>query len=230
MDFLESTDIILTIIELLSIIDTRNLLRSCKKLYLLSSNKFIYLFINKKWEEKINSAFVKPESFKFILSIIERKNFTEMEKYTSEIICYGYIHLLPQRYIHENNMMFYNYGAIWLNAGFNNFLDLINFMTELVNKKCSLICFRVAEGAIMNCNLKILKLLRTKKYSLDNHNWTIAVKVQQLKILKWAKNNGYNFKPWIFDYAIDNKHLDILKFAYKNNYISENIYNAALNN
>ena len=78
MDFLESTDIILTIIEVLSIIDTRNLLRSCKKLYLLSSNKFISLRINNKsliWEEKINSAIVKLESLKFIFNRIERKKF-----------------------------------------------------------------------------------------------------------------------------------------------------------
>ena len=48
MDFslAEPIDIILTIIELLSIIDTRNFLRSCKKLNLLCSNKIISLLIN----------------------------------------------------------------------------------------------------------------------------------------------------------------------------------------
>ena len=122
MDFLESTDIILTIIELLSIIDTRNLLRSCKKLYLLSSNKFISLLIDGNsliWEEKINSAHAKQGYYYYC---IELKNLSEIEKYTSEIICYDYIHLLPcplsgrlesqlccelppQRYIHESNVM-----------------------------------------------------------------------------------------------------------------------------
>ena len=116
---------------------------------------------------------------------------------------------------------------MYLNEEYNNFMNLIKFMTNFTKPYY----YPMVYGAILNCNLKILKLFKQHKYRFSYIEWMYCVMAQQLKILKWAKNNGYTFDPDIFNYAIKNKYLHILNFAYKNNYIDVNTYKqATLNN
>ena len=231
-------DIILLIIQLLPIADIRNLLRCDKNFNLLSSNKFIAPLIDVDsfdWENTLNCELLKSY-FKhhiidhvYTFNYIGRRTLSIMEKYTFEIFCFGYIHLFPNRYIHKNNIISNQVcrGRIYFNAAYNNFMNLIKFMTDF--KK--LYYFPVTLAAILNCNLKILKLLKQHKYNFSDYGWKYSVKVQQLKVLKWAKSNGYILESYIFDYAIKNKYLDILKWACKNNYIDVNTYKqATLNN
>ena len=98
-------DIILKIIDLLPIPDTRNLLRCSKKLHLLSSNKIILLPINKNslnWQNKLIFDLSKYKSKSEMFNLfprIEEEKFSELEKYIFELICCGYMHLLPTRYL-----------------------------------------------------------------------------------------------------------------------------------
>ena len=229
-------DIILLIIQLLPIPDIRNLSRCNKKFNLLSSNKIIASYIDIDsfdWENMLNAELLKSYSKHLEIACnfsnyVEQEYLSKKEKYTFEIFCYGYVHLFPNRYVYGYNKILHSkYGRIYFNAGFNNFSNLIKFMANFSSPNYSV----VAIGSISNCNLKILKFLKERKYYLSDYNWMYSVMTQQLKILKWAKNNGYTFDSRIFNNAIMNKHLDILKFAYKNNYIDANTYKqATLNN
>ena len=218
------SDIILIIIQLLPVPDTRNLLRCDKKTNLLASNKIIASIIDinsLNWENKLNNDLVTINP-KFINygDYIWRERLSECEKYTFEIICYGYIHLLSKRYMFKYNGILCNYTKIYIHIGYNNFLDLIKFLSKNFNT-----CYYyILEGAAINGNLKIYKLVKGYGYIFSYYDWANTVKAQQLPILKWAKNNGYNISALAFDYAIQNKYLDILKWANKNNYIDANIY------
>ena len=233
MDFIVSIDIILTINEFLPIHDTRNLLRCNKRLNSLvrHSNKNILSIVDinsLNWENKLNSTLVNSIIIKSMYlnysRYIKRENLYKIEKYTFEIICYGYIHLLPNRYVFENNMMFHGYNQIDLNAGYNNFLDLIKFKSEFVVNRYTPHYFCVAIGAIMDGNLKILKLLKQRKYIFWGSDWTHAIKAQQLRVLTWSEITEYSIKTMVLNNAIANRHLNILKWACKYNYIDKNIY------
>ena len=233
MDLIESVDIILMIIVLLPILDIRNLLRCSKKLYLLRLNKNILLIIDVDsliWENKLNSELLQLKSFLIFnfsnIHDIVHDNPHPRNKYILEIFWYGYIHLLPTRYIFINDAYgYYYYYNIYINAGKNNFLDLIKFMIDYNFPLEAMIL-----GASLSGNIKILKILLSKKRHLYNLYLSDAVRMQQLQILKWAKKNGFYISIWTFQYAIENKHLEILKWAYKNNYVSKNIYKQAILN
>ena len=219
-------DIFCIIIDFLPICDTRNLLRCSKKLHLLSTNKVISSIINinsLNWENKLNSDLPKWDQKFYINNScssdvfinIKREYLSVIEKYTFENICYGYVHLIPNKYMTHNNIMGNYLEIIHINAGYSNFLDLIKF--------CNPMRFYVSVGAAMNGNLKIFKLFHTKHYghgyAFNDNFWEFVIKLRQLQILKWAKNNGYTFNTHVFKNAIENKHLNILKWAYKHNFI-----------
>ena len=133
-------DIFFIIIDFLPICDTRNLLRCCKKLHGLSSNKVISSIINissldrenklnfellLKWHPKISKISFFANHFKMHFHI-KREKLSEMKKYTFENICHGYIHLILNKYIKYIYIINDN-GLICINAGYNHFLALIKF-------------------------------------------------------------------------------------------------------
>ena len=233
MDLLYSIDIFLIIIDFLPIHDIRNFLRCNKKLNLFRFNKNILSIIDinsLNWEKKLNSKLPESNADQFIHffnihDIVHRIYPCQMKKYALEIVCYGYIHLLPKKYELINNILF-SYRFIYLNAGYNNFFDLTKFLIKFYNSKFSYTIL----GASMNGNLKMLKLIKQNNYILDMIHLRYAAKAQQLCVLKWAKINGYIFQTHVFDHAIKNKYLHILKWACKNNFIDENIYQQAILN
>ena len=155
-------DIILIIIYFLPIPDTRSLLKCDKKLNLLCLDKNILLIIYKNsiyWENKLNSELKKS----YPLHLYHRVStciFSEMEKYTFELVCYGYIHLLPNKYISIYNDVLTKYKQIYVNAIYNNFWDLNKLSMIFLNR----IHF-IELNSTINTNLKILKLFKENKFT-----------------------------------------------------------------
>ena len=127
-------DIILIIIKLLPIPDIRNLIRCDKKLNLLRFKNILSIInINSlNWKNKLNFELTNSKYYKFLapnsFKTIDLQDFSPIEKYTVEVICYGYIHLLPDKYILNNSVCLY--AQIRLIAGYNNFLDFIKFYNK----------------------------------------------------------------------------------------------------
>ena len=222
-----SFDIILIVIDFLPIHDTRNLLRCGRKLNLLRLNKNIALLIDinsLNWEKKLNYE-IKSKVDRFFnvfyfFTIHDVANLIcPMEKYTLEIICYGYDHLLLNRYILKYNRVFGQFNIMLFYVGYNNFLDLTKLLIYLgvINYYGS---NNIIYGAAINGNLKILKYLKQHNCRFDYIEWRYAIMSRQLRVLKWVKNNGYYIDNHSFNYAIENKHWDILNWAVKNNLIN----------
>ena len=174
-------DIILIIINLLSIPDIRNLIRCDRKLNLLhSKNKLLSVDINSlNWENKLNSDLSNPKIYIYVnLYDINLKDLSKKDKYIIEINYNGYCHLLLNRYIYINNYTSISYGRIQFNAEYNNFLELIKFNTKFINGYR----FTIARGATVAGNLKILKWLKQQRYQFASCEWIIAVKCQHFII------------------------------------------------
>ena len=200
MDLFELVDIISIIIDFLPTPDTRNLLRCCEKLYLLRLNKNILSIIDiysLNWLNKLIAEFVNPKCTKFPkLRAITVKDLSQKEKYTFEIICYGYSHLLFNRYITLDNYPLHRSGFIRLHVGYNNFLDYVKFMIQYIDNFNYYTFF----GAMINNNLKILKYLDRHGYIFPDSDLHFAVESRQLQVLKWAKINGYYIGNRYFQY------------------------------
>ena len=226
MELSDLTDIILVIIELLPIPDIRNLLRCNKKLNLLFFNKNILSIIDinsLNWGKKLNHELEKSIIGHRLITLYGKNfiyptNLFKKEKYTVEIVCFGYKHLIPNRYMVHNTVL--SNSQICLHNGYNAFWDLIKFV-----KYDYYGMIHIAFGAIITGNLKILKWLKHNNFDFSNVYWHEAVTSCQLQVLKWAKNNGYNLNQWIFVYPnSDYKFLNIFKWAFKNYLISANVY------
>ena len=197
---------------------------------MLSSNKIIAPLININsidWKKKLICDCIKSQEENLFYRFIIRDVYVIIilypeKKYTLELICHGYIHLLPNRYVLYYSEILINSISIYSIVGLNNFLDLTKFLIKN-NFSPGYITY-ISFGAMTHGNLEILKYLKQHKYKFDHADWKYAVMGRQLRVLKWAKNNGYCINTWIFNYAIQNKDLNILKWAYKNNYIDANIY------
>ena len=180
-------------------------------------------------EKKIDSEFEKINQIQnngIVYHGIDEKYLHRIDKYVLEIACSGFIYLLPNTYAIIDCLIIRNY-LIDKFAGYNNFLELIRLIIE-TNNRFNIIF--IASNAIINGNLKILKLLKQNEFYFSNTNWLRIDSAQQLKILKWAKNNSYFFDSWTFDDAIKDKHLDILKWTCKNKFIDADIYHQLILN
>ena len=63
-----------------------------------------------------------------------KATFTNLARYTLEIIYYGYINLLPARYLNVTNVILYKCSKIFFHCSKKNYFETVKVMIEL-NKK-----------------------------------------------------------------------------------------------
>ena len=188
------------ILAILPMPDKRNLIRCNMEL-----NK-----INIKWYE---DEFLKMIwTTEFLDYDKYQKRITKIERYTLEMIYYGYDKLIPKRYICNKNELLYKYPKMYFNCAVNNHIRILKIL--MTCNKTYLI--GIAQGAARAGHLEMLKWTRENGCEDDANICTYAAASGQLEVLKWAHDNGCTWDVQTCANAAASGQLEVLKWAHDN--------------
>ena len=213
--YLLPKEIQLLILSQLPIPDKRNLIRTSKSFNALKERI--------KEDEKFFLKMIKDTSYLGFYT--HRLN--KLEKYTLEFAYYGYIDMIPRRYMTRTNRIFLC-PQFYFNSAKKNFIklcDILTFSSDLYNK------LNVTYGAASGGHLNLLKWALKNGCSWDSATCAHAAINGHLEVLKWAHENGCDWNTNTCSDAALNGHLDLLKWARENGceWDTDTCSNAALN-
>ena len=209
-------ELIKIILNQLSILDKRNLIRCCKYFY-----KLFYLIENDEIE------FIKLLNTTKFLSDKPIK-FHRYEMYILEYIYYDREDML-ENYLKYDMRIFRKYPLLYFNLATRNQINICQKLYQKYGKHLK----QIIEGSAVSGNLEMVKWTYRKMQilSLDkvymsgtNKDFSIsnlcslAAENGHLEILKWAQKNGCPFDLLEFSTAAKNGHLEILIWAYETGY------------
>ena len=173
--------------------DKRNFIRVNKK-----CNTLAYL-ISKSTKEFWKSIRKMTTHHEFNL-----ENLTILEELIMESLYYGYISIMPRRYINNYNRIF-RLRYLYFHAGLIGNKEIIHMITSISNVNYNIIL--ILEGLAYSDNLKLLKM-----YIYDLITETAGKGILNWFIQKYGTKDG----PYsILNSALNNNHTDVFNFLVK---------------
>ena len=195
-------DIIRIIINDLSIIDKKNIIRCCKHYYQLCP---LIADFETKFCEFLNSTqFVSDKKIVF----------NRHELYALEfLVCNRNV---PAQYLIDNTRLFTSNPKLY-----RNLIKMINnpkLFEKIYNIYGKHHIKQIMIEAIIEGKMKIVKWAwhHEEKHSWNSYLCKKAAENGHLEVLKWLRGAGCNWDSHTCAYAALNGHVEILKWAYKN--------------
>lgn len=197
MEYLPS-ELLNEIFMLLPMPDKRNFIR-CNKW----CNELCYRFDIKKYEKQFIDNIVGKQ----ILS----GPITDLEKYTAEIMYYGYDNLLLDRYIRGSNRL-YRCPSIYFHCARENHHNMIKKLHTVCRQTYLARSDQLLKGAAFGGHLQLLQWLRANGCHIDGGIISYAAKGGQLCTFRWLLSHGYGTYSSSMMYAVENSNTKILEW------------------